>query len=387
MYKLLIVGVQNEGVGKFRFLDPHIHLQKNYPETFNIKIVQKFPNDLEEYLEYDAIFLQGTALINDMLVFNIIEPLKKQGVKILVDFDDYWIPSKNSPLFNKMVSLKGKIESRLHLADLVCTTTKTLAKKIHVFNKNISILPNSVNTNEEQFKSKHIESNMTRILWAGGSSHYHDLKLLDGVSNKLKQIADTQMIMCGFNNLSRNPNTGEKTKLDFPKTWMMCETFFSNNYNLKDLGYKKYLLNPQKTKYVGEENMEYRRFWSRKANDYVNVYNHCDIALAPLVYNDFNKCKSQLKILEAGFHKKPIIVSDIDCYSDCVDGKNALIVPKGKDKKWWFKNIKKLINNPSMREDLGESLYETVVSKYTLDIVNSKRKNVYLNVLNKIKEL
>jgi hypothetical protein len=47
-------------------------------------------------------------------------------------------------------------------------------------NKNIVIFPNAINPNEPQFKQPIEDSNRIRIGWLGGSSHLHDLKLLDG---------------------------------------------------------------------------------------------------------------------------------------------------------------------------------------------------------------
>ena len=43
----------------------------------------------------------------------------------------------------------------------------------------------------------------------------------------------------------------------------------------------------------------------------------------------------------------------------------------------WAKNIKKLVQNPSMIEDLGNSLYETVKVKYHLDTTTKERAEWY----------
>ena len=123
-------------------------------------------------------------------------------------------------------------------------------------------------------------------------------------------------------------------------------------------------------------------------------YNYFDISLAPLKEHIFNKVKSQLKVIEAGFHKKAFIGQDFGPYTiDCVhaimkgggiDPKgNALLVPKTKNHKMWFQHTKKLIDNPSLAEDLGEKLYETVYPRYTLKTVTEKRAQFYRHIINK----
>ena len=84
----------------------------------------------------------------------------------------------------------------------------------------------------------------------------------------------------------------------------------------------------------------YRRRWTQDVTTYANNYNTFDVSLAPLVESEFNANKSQLKIIEAGFHKKAIIASETQPYTiDLInaveegqfnDKGNALTVnPKG----------------------------------------------------------
>jgi hypothetical protein len=47
----------------------------------------------------------------------------------------------------------------------------------------------------------------------------------------------------------------------------------------------------------------------------------------------------------------------------------------------WAKNIKKLVENPSMIVDLGERLYETVKDKYDLNQVTKTRSEFYKSLI------
>jgi glycosyltransferase involved in cell wall biosynthesis len=100
--------------------------------------------------------------------------------------------------------------------------------------------------------------------------------------------------------------------------------------------------------------------------------------------------KSQLKVIEAGFYKKALIASNVGPYTidlkhalkngEFTDG-NALLVDNARNHSDWAKNIKKLVDNPSMIVDLGERLYETVKDKYDLNQVTKTRSEFYKSLI------
>ena len=104
----------------------------------------------------------------------------------------------------------------------------------------------------------------------------------------------------------------------------------------------------------------------------------------------FNRMKSQLKVIEAGFYKKALIASNVGPYSldlkhclkngELVDG-NALLVDEVRNHSDWAKYMEKLIKNPNMAKDMGERLYETVKDKYDLNIVTKDRAEFYKSIL------
>jgi glycosyltransferase involved in cell wall biosynthesis len=134
----------------------------------------------------------------------------------------------------------------------------------------------------------------------------------------------------------------------------------------------------------------YRRVWTRPVQSYAKNYSKFDVSLAPIKNHLFNRVKSQLKVIEAGFYKKAIIASNVGPYTidlkhslnqgQFVDG-NALLVDEGRNNSDWFKYVKKLIDNPSWAQDLGEKLYETVKDKYDLNVVTKTRAEFYKSIL------
>jgi glycosyltransferase involved in cell wall biosynthesis len=137
----------------------------------------------------------------------------------------------------------------------------------------------------------------------------------------------------------------------------------------------------------------YVRRWTQDINKYALNYNYFDVSLAPLIDSMFNNNKSQLKSIEAGFHKKAIIASDVQPYTlDLVnvlengkfnDKGNALLVDKNRNHKDWAKMMKKLIDNPNMIEDMGNRLYETVKDKYSLKKVCKDRIEFFKSIIKK----
>jgi glycosyltransferase involved in cell wall biosynthesis len=378
--KILVTEVKNAGIGKFRFVDPHITLQKDFKEDFLVDIMES-PNinDKGFMSGYDIMFLQGTMIMNDK-IYEKLQEYKKEGLKIVLDLDDYWRLPPSHTMFKKMEVQYKVLLQRLPIADLIVTTTVNLAKEILKHNKNVKVLENAVLPEESQFISTPTPSEKVRIGWVGGSSHLEDLKGVRHMLNHLhtKHYNEVQMVMAGFNNQVRNVDTGEVTTTKRPESWMQCEMIFTNGYKIKNGEYLHYLLNPREEEFSGVENEFYRRVWTKPIQSYATTYNDIDIALAPLVNNTFNSMKSQLKIIEAGFHKKPLIVSEVYPYQlDGISGKNCILVPEKKEHKEWYEGAKKLIKNPQMRIDMGEALYETVKDKYNLHNVTRKRAQLY----------
>lgn len=377
--KICVLNISNAGVGKFRFTDPHICLDKNHHDEWIVEIFDTQP-ETEELLtsNYDIVFIQSSKLTDDT-TFKIVEVLKENGIKVVCDIDDYWKLPMSHALYYIMKQHVSKLLERLPVVDMVTTTTKFLAKEIRKYNKNVAVLPNAIDPTEQQFIPNPIESEMVRVGWSGGSSHLVDFQLIRGLHSKITNLnTPVQMLMCGFNNKQKDPKTGKLEIVDKPKSWIECEEVFTNNYLLRNDEYVNRLKMYKNLDYHDVEKQTYRRIWTKEIEEYGTSYNHIDIVLALLVDTKFNRMKSQLKMLEAGFHKKPMVVSNVTPYQiDGIHGENCFMVDEKRSHKDFPKYIKKLINSESMRKEMGEALYETVSKKYDLNLVTKKRKEVY----------
>ena len=398
---VLVVPSDRTGVGKFRSVDPHVFLQNLYPDDFHIDIIYDVPmNNMEFWKKYQIIAFHRSLSPDFEASCELIQKLNGMGIVTIDDIDDYWMPTKEHPIhdvirFNK---INEKITANLKVAKYVTTTTTIFADEIMKLNKNVVIFPNAINPNEPQFKEPTPESDRLRIGWLGGSSHLHDLQLLDQSFSKLTQYKDKlQYVLCGFDTRGSvteiNSQTGEHKKRDIlpnETVWANYEKIFTQNYSTVSEDYKKYLNMFTADAYPNEMSEPYLRVWTKPVQSYAKNYSKFDVSLAPIKNHIFNRMKSQLKVIESGFYKKAIIASNLGPYTidlkhcldhgNFVDG-NALLVDENRNHSDWAKFIEKLVKNPNMAKDMGERLYETVKDKYDLNVVTKARAEFYKSIV------
>jgi len=376
-------------------------IQNLYPNDFHIDI------DYEPNVQ-DANFLKQYQIVhihrnighsyegNDQL----IKWISSLGIVTVVDIDDFWLPGKEHPIHHIIVENKinERIVANLAAADYVTTTTTIFADEIKKHNKNVVIFPNAINPKNPQFSEPTLPSDKLRIGWLGGSSHLHDLMLMEGFVSKLSSINDKlQYVVCGFDTRGTvteiNKATGEQKQRPIrpeETVWVQYEKIFTDNYNVVSPEYKKFLELYKEGEYPNIENEGYRRVWTKPITTYAKNYSTFDISLAPIKNHIFNRVKSQLKVIEAGFYKKALIASNIGPYTidlkhSLENGKftdgNALLVNETNNHSDWAKYIKKLYDNPNMRIDMGERLYETVKDTYNLEKVSRDRAEWYFTII------
>jgi glycosyltransferase involved in cell wall biosynthesis len=373
-------------------------LQNLYSDDFHVDIdYEPKINDVNYWKQYQIVHAHRSIGTQYEECPKIIKSLKSLGIVVIIDLDDYWLPTKEHPIHSLIVQHKihEKIIANLKEASWVTTTTELFADEIKKINKNVIVFPNAINPNENQFKEKTLDSKKIRVGWLGGSSHLHDIELLSGfvqkIGNEINQ--NIQYVICGFDLRGTvteiNAQTKEERKRDIrpdETVWVKYEKIFTDNYNIIPNDYKKFLLEFKDKEYISQEELPYLRVWTKPVTSYATNYSKFDISLSPIKNHIFNRMKSQLKVIEAGFYKKALIASSVGPYNidlqHCLkegqfhDG-NALLVDENRNHSDWSKYIKKLVQNPNLIEDMGNRLYETVKVKYHLDTVTKNRSEWY----------
>lgn len=273
----------------------------------------------------------------------IIERYRKNGLKVIFDIDDYWILPQTHHLFKayKTHNITEQTIDILKNVDLVTCTTEHLANEIRKYNKNVHVIPNCLNTDEQQWTPSKIESNKLRFGYVAGVHHIEDVKTMAaGIKKGLFKL-DCQFVLGGYNN---NPH------YNYYESVMSCNGVGSSGY---------------------------KRVNALPVTQYGNTYNLIDVNLIPLASSVFTPFKSEIKMLEAAAHGNAVIVQDALPYN---------IMPRStghwiKDESDWYKAFRKMINEPNYREDKAKSLANYVQKNYDLWKWTKIRKQILQSVL------
>ena len=435
--KVLMVPSDSQGVGHFRNIWPAQALSKHFDGEFDVEINLNPNVENIEYMKQFDIIHFHRHLGPYELMSQIFPRLKAEGIKLVMDIDDYWEPPTTHPLFEavKKEKISEKIIETIKQSDYVTTTTEVFASYIRKYNENVFVIPNALDMNDSMWKSavKPNDTDRCRISWIGGSSHMHDLKLLEPSMTKLysnKELEDKfQMVMCGFDIRGSITEIGQdasgkeirNTRAIAPHEtiWLKFEEIFTNKYSdlRKDEAYVKWLKKIKREDYENEYSKSYVRRWTLPLTQYGKHYDYCDVCLAPIeaierykeIINDkkereivseldprpgtiktrthyFNEVKSELKIIEAGMKKKVLIAQDFGIYSKILKNDvNGILVSDNKD--GWYKAMRKVIQDPEYREMLANNLHEYVMSKYELKVVTALRADFYKEISKKENEI
>jgi glycosyltransferase involved in cell wall biosynthesis len=233
-------------------------------------------------------------------------------------------------------------------ADAITTTHYKIADVIRseTGNRNIYVIPNGINPEHDQFANKPVQNKNLTFGWSGSITHFEDVMLMhDSLYSLYKSEFNTR-----FN-------------------------FVYGGHEKKDT-FSNQILGVLSCKGIANESI-FATYPATDVFNYANFYDLIDVSLIPLRDNRFNNLKSNLKLLESGFKKKAAIVSDVEPYSAMLTNANSL---KVQNKKGWYTQMIKLINNRSMVEDLANQLHEDV-QQYHIKVVANKRLEAYNDIL------
>ena len=306
----------------------------------------------------------------------IYRTLRNMGIKIVCDLDDNWNVGFGHVLYDAMIkhNFKNSNISQIKAADYVCVTHEVLANLVHkelkVSKHRIIIAPNGIDPNEPQY-AQEFNYNLKNIFWQGSVTHHHDLKLIS------EAVSEHKIFIAGYDPTSHKDIT-DYSKIDLTpngglfddKPWV---------YALKEYERIEHVPERLKTKiYHWEETGKLfkRKQWihSLPSNEYMNFYQNKGICLIPLEKNKFTTCKSNLKMLEAGWAKKPVIVSGVHPYTTL--GKDGVNCEFAGNKDQWKESIDYLLENPNYADDLRFKLHEDIKEKYLIEKVNQSRINL-----------
>lgn len=282
----------------------------------------------------------------------LIEKAKRAGVKVVVDVDDaihsiphhnpyYVIWGTNRDIIRQWIAIyrdvkeptmawcyrdyteeqvvqmaRGRlvaVEEALRNADLVTTSTGALAKFYSdlLKLKHVVILPNQISEQEwDGVQKKPGEAGRVNIRWGGSDTHHDDLEI---IRRPMQQVMEA----C--------------PELDF-------EVMGLDGY-----GRSMFAHLPQD------------RFLSHKSiphSEYMGWLSYADIIIAPSDNSTFTKCKSDIRVLQAGWMGIPVVASPSTYGKTVTEAKMGHIA---QDDGRWVTCITSLVKDAEERKRLGEN--------------------------------
>ena len=322
----VIDGSRINGIKFHRIIYP-LSAMSEYFEDVNVHVSRSTFDLTEKELEfYDIILLHSTFATKEE-----IKRLLKFGKKVVVDYDDYWVLSTKHEMYDEWVKNKEpKRRIDMMTYDVhITVTTEALKRKVQGFalNKDVCVLPNGMIDDEEYRKP--VKKDFVNFGWIGATNHITDLMMIQHLKNGY-----------GYN-------------VSIPEPYR--KNVFKSRFNYYDI---------------------------KLVPDYLNMYNAFDVILIPLDDNTFNKYKSELKLVEAGFFKKPVIVSGVQPYLPYLkDGVNCLVVKKHRH---WAKYCKMLSEDADLRERLGNQLHKDMKEHFDLEKITTDRYNYFKEIIENV---
>lgn len=233
-----------------------------------------------------------------------------------------------------------EIKQVVAAADCVTVTTEILADVFRKYSNNVKVLPNCIDLKEWNRFPLVKKDNEIRLYWGGGMSHWEDLLLIrDSLKLIFEKYKNAKIVMLGW-----MPEGFEETfpgRVEFHK-W---SNFYAYSYKYASLG--------------------------------------IDIALIPLVDNEFNRCKSNIKWIEASSLHIPSVVSYCSPYKEVesLSEKDLAVFIEDNSPESWVKGISELIDNPELRKSIGDEARMVVEKNYDINTQYSRWINAYSETL------
>lgn len=258
------------------------------------------------------------------------------GCKLIIDIDDY--PGKVNEDHPDYLDIEDRREMRermLIVADHLVVTNEALKEAVKHLNPYITVIPNAIDPAIWEVKrKKKRKDGMVRIGWMSSGSHFADLPIINPVVDTI---------------LAKYPNV--------------------------EIHYAGMIWGSKK------EGREYHHSGTSGYDHFPQFYADLDIdiAIAPLKDTLFNRCKSNIKWLEASMLEIPMVASDVLPYHDIKHGTTGYLATSTES---WVKYLSLLIENPALRQKIGKEAKAEVLKNWTID----KFLPLYENLFKKITE-
>ena len=195
------------------------------------------------------------------------------------------------------------------------------------------------------------------------SDNIKDIELLKGINSLLEPYRnDLQWVLGGY---SVRPDI-----LSQNNPYVAYEKILTDDYSIiSNKKYVKFLKKYNLKSFDSNNDSEYIRLNALEVNRYLDMFNKVDVIITPLVDDEFNSFKSELKMIEAGMFKKVFIASNTGVYK-------GLNIPKFNNIEECADIIKSLIDVDGQYINYRDNLIG-MMDRYDLLSINKRRIQLY----------
>jgi glycosyltransferase involved in cell wall biosynthesis len=296
--------------------------------------------------EPDALLIQRDAVRSPNEANDLIVHCQRRKVRLIYEIDDdlLHLPGTHPSAVRYSPSVKEAMQTIAQHADTVVVSTAPLRKEMMKFNKNVVVLPNALD--ERLWESAKNPRRKTdryrpiRILYMGTRTHDDDLRVVIHSIKRLKErYCDRITFTCVGGFARKAP-----------------EIVYVENEREWPYSYP-----------------EFAKWMARSFSDY-------DIAIAPLAETEFNRHKSYIKYLDYGICGFAPILSNVEPYQEVIrHGENGMLVEN--DTGSWYETLCSLVEDATLRSELGRTACEDVLARHTLAAQAEKRQRFWNDIL------
>lgn len=341
---------QKSGMQEVQFSFPGDEYHCRVCKTILLRDINQWKKNIFELNDWCDISVFQRVTEKEHL--DLMRAVKSQGKKIYSEADDNYfdIPLRNSGRAYYLPK-KEIIEEMFKLSDGVTVTTDALKEYYSYLNKNIQVIPNAFDVEMfdvtppiqqlyicngarnqitvDQFNEARKDKKF--VCWAGSPTHEEDLEI---VLKPLKKLIERENVIVGMGAYVH----GYMLK-EYPKDNLFCFGVVPSQGWISMLQFLK-----------------------------------PDVWIAPVVKNEFNRGKSNIKLLESSLMGSVFVGTDFDTYSgygfDCFLTENT-------EYDWW-RNLRYAVSvDPEEKQKMIETNSSLVREKYDIQITAKEWDRFY----------
>jgi glycosyltransferase involved in cell wall biosynthesis len=280
--------------------------------------------------DYDIIFVYRDALVTRSTYFE--RKFAASKAKMIYDFDDAIWMQGVSQGNRRLAFMKNpaKTKTIIQYADMVFAGNQFLANYALQFNKNVRIVPSTIDTDRYIKKDTKADNGKICIGWTGSSTTIQHFQTALPVLQKIKE------------------QYGERVEF---------RIIGDKNYFCKELN---------------TQGMP----WSSSTE--VEDLSYVDIGIMPLPDNEWEKGKCGMKGLQYMGLAIPAVMSPVGANNDIIDDGVNGYLPQTENE--WIKRLSMLIEDADLRLTIGNAGRKTVEERYSVHAWRQK----YLDNFNEL---